>query len=61
MPCPIDGSEYTKVGESRICPKCGHAAGYKQIDILELLKENEQLKADLEYYKKMWLQSSEYD
>ena len=58
MPCPVDGSEYITVGENRICPKCAHIAGFKRIDIVKLLQENEKLRAEVEYYKKMWLQST---
>lgn len=32
-------TEYITIGDKRVCPKCGHTAGYKQIDIVLLLKE----------------------
>lgn len=44
MACPIDGSPYITIGDRRVCPKCGHVAGYKQIDIVKILQENEKLK-----------------
>lgn len=44
MACPIDGTAYVTVGNQRVCPKCGHVAGYKQIDIVQILRENEELK-----------------
>lgn len=44
MPCPKDGTAYIEIGDQRVCPKCGHTAGYKQVDIVQILKDNEQLK-----------------
>jgi len=43
MPC-ICGTEYVKVGDKSVCPKCGHVRGYKQIDIVQVLKENVRLR-----------------
>ncbi len=50
MPCPIDGTTYIKIGDRRVCPKCGHVAGYRQINIAEVLRENEELKLCLRYF-----------
>jgi len=65
MPCPKDGTEYISIGDSNVCPKCGHVAGYKQFDIVKLLKENAKLKSEndvlnknAEFYKKMWLSAA---
>lgn len=44
MSCPKDGTPYVKIGDKRVCLKCGHVAGYKQISIAEVLQENEILK-----------------
>jgi len=68
MPCPKHGTEYITIGDKRVCPKCGRTAGYKQIDIVQLLKENEQLKSEnvalqenCKFYKKMWIESAQPD
>lgn len=65
MPCPRCGHEYVNVGKIKACSHCGYVPGYRQIDIVKILQENEQLKAenitlrkDLNFYKKMWLESS---
>jgi len=47
MACPIDGTPYITIGDQKVCPKCGHVAGYKQIDIVKVLQENEELKRKL--------------
>ena len=75
MPCPIDGTNYVDVDGQRICPKCGHTPGYKQIDWVQVLtentklkQENEQLKFeyrvlqyDVAFYKQRWLESPNSD
>ncbi|MBA7637628.1 hypothetical protein ES703_45274 [subsurface metagenome] len=40
MACPKDGTEYVTIGDKRVCPKRGHIAGYRQINIAELIQEN---------------------
>ena len=61
MPCPTHGIEYVTIGERKVCPKCGHTLGYKQIDIVQILRENEQLRADVAFYKQRWLESPDSD
>lgn len=65
MPCPICGSEYVIVGEQRVCPKDGHIAGYKQINIVELINEVERLKKKIDelegYIERRGLNSCSYD
>jgi len=46
MPCPKDGMEYITIGDKRVCPKCGHVPGYKQIDIIKILEELESIKKE---------------
>ena len=48
MPCPKDGSEYIEVEGERTCPKCGHVAGYKKVNIVEVLQDNRKLRRLLE-------------
>ena len=50
MPCPKDGMEYIEIGDKAICPKCGHSRGYKQIDWIEVLTQNENMKRQQAYF-----------
>ena len=50
MSCPTCGLEYVEIGDNAICPKCGRSRGYKQIDWVEILTQNENMKRQQEYF-----------
>ena len=51
MGCPIHGIDYKEIGDKAICPKCGRARGYKQLDWVQILTENKELKQENEKLK----------
>jgi len=50
MPCPLCGSEYKSIGDSRVCSKCGHVAGYKQVNIVDIINQLEACHRQQEYF-----------
>ena len=56
MGCPCQGSWQQNEEGTLVCSSCGKVAPYQHIkSYAELLVENEKLKEDIKYYKKMWL------
>ena len=49
MGCPKCGSRYIVIGDKRVCPRDGHVAGYKQINIVEVINNLDACRRQQEY------------
>jgi uncharacterized Zn finger protein (UPF0148 family) len=46
--CVKCGHKYVRFNGERICPSCGHTAGYKKFDIVSIIRRNDELERENE-------------